>query len=74
MIGSSTICGIAIGLIATALLGLIFWVMYSYNLSIKHWIPLLYYKHLFLNLPLLQSLLNSFYIYNIPETGFVQTK
>lgn len=39
MIGSSTICGIAIGLIATALLGLIFWVMYSYNLSIKHWIP-----------------------------------
>lgn len=36
MIGSSTICGIAIGLIATALLGLIFWVMYSYNLSIKH--------------------------------------
>lgn len=39
MIGSSTICGIAIGLIATALLDLIFWVMYSYNLSIKHWIP-----------------------------------
>lgn len=39
MIGSSTICGIAIGLIATALLGLIFWVMYSDNLSIKHWIP-----------------------------------
>lgn len=39
MIGSSTICGIAIGLIATALWGLIFWVMYSYNLSIKHWIP-----------------------------------
>ena len=39
MICSSTICGIAIGLIATSLMGLIFWVMYSYSLSIKHWIP-----------------------------------
>lgn len=38
MIGSSTICGIAIGLIATALLGLIFYTMYD-DMTIVHWIP-----------------------------------
>ena len=38
MIGSSTICGIIIGLIATVLFGLIFYTLYD-NMTIDHWIP-----------------------------------
>ena len=38
MIGSSTICGIIIGLIAIILFGLIFHTMYD-DMTIDHWIP-----------------------------------
>lgn len=38
MIGSSTICGIIIGLIATVLFGLIFYTLYD-DMTIDHWIP-----------------------------------
>lgn len=38
MIGSSTICGIIIGLIVIVLFGLIFHTMYD-DMTINHWIP-----------------------------------
>lgn len=38
MIGSSTICGIIIGLIATVPFGLIFYIMYD-EITVRHWIP-----------------------------------
>lgn len=38
MIGSSTICGIVIGLIFTVIFGLTFYTMYA-DLIIEHWLP-----------------------------------